>query len=715
MGIVSGAVFCVALVAGLVLLLAEGGLDQGDKVASIVSMVIAAISLPITIYAVALSARQERQAPPGSLDDFADILADAVRTQWEAEEQIRRVHDPFPLPFRWSTVDGELTDHWENINGSPDDGTVLDLDGQGEHVAAVFGRIPSRRLVVLGEAGAGKTILTSRFALTLLAGRERGSSQPVPVIFSLGSWDPARASLRDWLTEQLVTTYPVLGRPDATGGTVAARLLADRRILPVLDGLDEVTEGLRGDVVTRINAGMRPGDEYLLTSRPREFREAVEATDVLTAAAVVRLETLTLDDLDRYLPLTTRKGRGPGTKWHPVLEHTRRSGVDSALFEVLSTPLMVALARAVFSDTDADPAALLTVDSPDSRTTREVLEDLLLAGFVPAVYSGDARAGRVERRLQFLAWQIRRRGTYDIAWWQFVLAVPRVVVGAVAGAVITAAAWLAAGYPGWAGSWPDPVPQRAWVLATLVAGLVTGVAGGTIVGQARGIRPAPARIRLQMLGRLGQIAGQLAVSLRGWRTIAWLLVWTGGGVLFGTAASVFGHSGNVVLVGFAAGLFAGLGTWFVVSFVRALGTPVDPTETTSPAELLRTDRRAALRQGLAVGLGGATVFWTMLGFAFEPAFGVPFDVVFADGRWIPGFLTMAAAGLVIWMLFVTVWGPWLVARLWLPLTGRLPWRVMPFLADAHERGVLRAAGGVYQFRHARLRDYLAARWNARLR
>ncbi|MGW3960053.1 hypothetical protein ACWED2_09525 [Amycolatopsis sp. NPDC005003] len=482
----------------------------------------------------------------------------------------------------------------------------------------------------------------------------------------------------------------------------------------MLDGLDEVTEGLRGEVVTSINTGMRPGDRYLLTSRPREFRDAVEASDVLTAAAVVQLEALTIDDLDRYLPLTTRKGRGSGTKWHPVLEHTRRSGVDSALFEVLSTPLMVALARTVFSDTDADPAALLAVDSPDSRTTREVLEDLLLAGFVPAVYSGQvgrARSDRVQRWLQFLAWQICRRETYDIAWWQLVLAVPRAVVGAVAGTVITAAAWLAAGYPGWAGRWPDPVPQRAWVIATLVAGLITGIAGGTIVGQARGIRPAPARIRLQVLGRLGQIAGQLAVSLRGWRTIAWLVVWTAGGALFGVAASVFGHTGNVVPVGLAAGLFAGFGMWFVVSFVRALGTPVDPTETTSPAELLRTDRRAALRQGLAVGVGGAAVFWTMLGFAFEPAFGVPISVVFAGGRWIPGFLITVAAGLLIWMLFVTVWGPWLVARLWLSLTGRLPWRVMPFLADAHQRGVLRAAGGVYQFRHARLRDYLAARSN----
>ena len=40
-------------------------------------------------------------------------------------------------------------------------------------------------------------------------------------------------------------------------------------------------------------------------------------------------------------------------------------------------------------------------------------------------------------------------------------------------------------------------------------------------------------------------------------------------------------------------------------------------------------------------------------------------------------------------------------------TSNMPWPVMAFLSDAHGRGVLRQAGGVYQFRHARLRDYLA--------
>jgi hypothetical protein len=39
------------------------------------------------------------------------------------------------------------------------------------------------------------------------------------------------------------------------------------------------------------------------------------------------------------------------------------------------------------------------------------------------------------------------------------------------------------------------------------------------------------------------------------------------------------------------------------------------------------------------------------------------------------------------------------SQFWLELHHRLPWPLMTFLADAHQRGVLRQVGSVYQFRH----------------
>lgn len=57
---------------------------------------------------------------------------------------------------------------------------------------------------------------------------------------------------------------------------------------------------------------------------------------------------------------------------------------------------------------------------------------------------------------------------------------------------------------------------------------------------------------------------------------------------------------------------------------------------------------------------------------------------------------------------LTAWGQWIaLSRIWLPLTGQLPWALPAFLEDAYRRGVLRRAGAVHQFRHARLQDHLA--------
>jgi len=82
------------------------------------------------------------------------------------------------------------------------------------------------------------------------------------------------------------------------------------------------------------------------------------------------------------------------------------------------------------------------------------------------------------------------------------------------------------------------------------------------------------------------------------------------------------------------------------------------------------------------------------------------------GGWRTGLLLGTAAGAAnaIAVGFgMNAWGHWMIiSRLWLPVTRRLPWDLIRFLKDAHERGVLRQAGAVYQFRHTRLQDTLAA-------
>lgn len=219
-------------------------------------------------------------APPArspvhhALADAVQELATEVRRRWRREEAQRRVHDPFPLPVRWKAAPAVLTDRAENIQrlGPGETPREVDLDGDLRSIAEVYLRIPSGRLVILGRAGSGKSILTVRFVLDLLeAPAPHGR---VPVLFSIGSWDPSTTALRDWLIGRLLRDHPHLARRSSGGATLAAALVDADLILPVLDGFDEIAEGLRHDALDALNATSSP---LVLTSRRDEYAEAVRA------------------------------------------------------------------------------------------------------------------------------------------------------------------------------------------------------------------------------------------------------------------------------------------------------------------------------------------------------------------------------------------------------------------------------------------------------
>jgi hypothetical protein len=81
-------------------------------------------------------------------------------------------------------------------------------------------------------------------------------------------------------------------------------------------------------------------------------------------------------------------------------------------------------------------------------------------------------------------------------------------------------------------------------------------------------------------------------------------------------------------------------------------------------------------------------------------------------QYIPLGLGLVAGGLFGLAVGLTTalsrsWGAYVLGRTWLALRGHTPIRLNRFLEDAHQRGVLRQAGAIYQFRHARLQDRLA--------
>ncbi|MBP5928940.1 NACHT domain-containing protein [Streptomyces sp. LBUM 1479] len=615
----------------------------------------------VTINYGASASQPARQEAPAAralagnqrLAEAADQLAQAVGAQWRREEERQRVHDPFPLPIRWHLAPEALTDHWANIRRGPAGVTFgpLALTGHLDQVVDVYQQIPSGRLVVLGRVGSGKTVLTLRFVLDLL---DTGTNTDlVPVIFSLGSWNPTTTSLRDWLTDQLLRDHPGLAAPGPTGSSLAAALVEAGRILPVLDGFDEIADRLRCAALEALNATRMP---LLLTSRPDEYATAVAAADVLTAAAGIELDDLTRTDLADYLPRTTRKtatGSGTTTMWDPVLARLCKhpSGLAEAnLTAVLSTPLMVVLARTIYSDTPGrDPAELL--DTHQFATAQD-LEDHLLRGFASAVYQHpplDQRSSHrgyrswdpdlVQHWLGYLAWHLNRLGTKDLAWWQLGNTISRTTRMLVGGLVFGLAAALANAlanglligfvlartHLGWDGAVGLAFPFRGGGRAWLVYGLVSGLAGGLVAGLALGLRfglrsdgGEPSRIQLHIRGRARQALEQLADGVFfGWG--AWLVIGLASG-LAGVLASqlidwrVLGPVDvmwALLWTWFPAGLIAGL----VFGIAFALQTPTDIKIAVSPSELLTANRKTAGFQSFAGWLAFGLAFGYLGGLA----------------------------------------------------------------------------------------------------
>lgn len=128
------------------------------------------------------------------------------------------------------------------------------------------------------------------------------------------------------------------------------------RVLPLLDGLDELPAGAAAAALPMIN---RAGFQRPLgvACRTLEFARAVHAGDVLTGGAVVELEPVRPDRAEVYLHDTTPQDDRLA-RWEPVFAELRR-GSGSPLAAALSTPLMVTQARTVYAlDRRADPARI---------------------------------------------------------------------------------------------------------------------------------------------------------------------------------------------------------------------------------------------------------------------------------------------------------------------------------------------------------------------
>ncbi|MCC2277742.1 NACHT domain-containing protein [Streptomyces sp. ET3-23] len=683
-------------------------------------------------------------------------MARTVCRQWEEEAALRQLYDPAPLPVVWSDcAHPGVSDHRQLVGT-----TVTCRASDPQVLATMFRSLARRRLVVLGPGGSGKTTFSLLLLLALL--HTRAAGDPVPVLFSLSSFDPARECARSWLRRRLAADYPAIADAQAYGDSAIEDLLTEHRLIPVLDGLDELPEHCRAAALASLNDTLPSHIPLVLTCRTADYVRAVKESGVLTGAAVLEPTPVRTSDALALLKLATPPEAHRQHGWDILAKHLEHQPQTPAA-QALASPLMVALARSVYADNAGDPVELTDVQR---FSTPADIERHLLDALVPTLYRRARRQHparswepqQAQRYLAQLAAGMCSQGTYDLAWWQLYRLTPALarpwrrswtwaLVTCAALLLTTSVLVVGLGAP----AWPE---ARKWfpqsVLEVLITVPVLGLSG-LATRRERGLT------RTSALAAVIALTGGLAAppsSLYYYRGLPWTVVVASIGflcfelwlVLLGaglpapprtpsrsrparqhwrkqlvralvlivgiTAISETIYT-SYALAGFTGVLPPGTEPWGLVlgavagTSLAALDWVRDPStadDVATATSSIQADRLISLISGAACAV----------------ILDLP-DAVIRSLPWVPSDplrTTMTAAVIGLFhggvlgaaiALAAHSWPHYTIARLLLAARGKLPWRLQTFLTDAHRLGILRQVGPVYQFRHAHLQHRLASR------
>ena len=541
-------------------------------------------------------------------------------------------------------------------------------EGDVEMVLDYYLSLSPRRLVILGSPGAGKTVLAMQLLIRLLEQRKMDKTLPVPVLISAAAYDTSRP-WGEWLTGHLAQRFAIAVQE-------AERLVRERRMLPIVDGLDEMDltgEPVRARaLVDALNsAAFMQGENrsaVVVTCRHEEYQALQTAVD---RATHIEMVTLNGSEIAEYL---ADQLRGPEEEaWEPVLA-ALHGDPTGPLAEQLATPWRMTLALTVFRDR-GNPTELLPGPIPDRYAER--VNALLLDRFVPSVVRQQDSSRRLTENqvMQLLTdlahdldWQARHKGSAtDIEldkWWRSVgpRAAPIIHIALI---LPIAVLWLAVG-----------------IIDHMASSLIAGVSL-LLLAFVAGLPPtSPHQAKFGLL-----------ITRRGLRRFG--LSFLGGlgiGLVLGLV-SVLGFKLGLVL-----GLVTGLGIGLIVGLVFGLqyGVETNSPEAIGPRDLLRKDRQYGLVVGLVAGLAGGLLYGIPAGLADGAAFGFLYGLAGAVSVGVSYSLTLGAES---WTRYCIAVGIAAIRR-----SG--PLRFGAALDWAYQAGLLRLAGVAYQFRHQQLQIWL---------
>jgi len=242
-------------------------------------------------------------------------LHGAVLMQLGLQARPDHVHRPWDVKIRRDGDNRQLSADTRIID-------VFDLSGGS--------------LLILGEPGSGKTTLLLELTQDLLERAETQPSYRLPIVFNLSSWAQDKLSFDEWLIDELNIKYQV-------ARNVAKQWVDSKSLLLLLDGLDEVSDTVRDDCVSEINAyhQQNPDVPMVVCSRTGDYDALSKKLNFHDAVVIDALDDTQISD---YL-----------ASFGPTMDGLRAQlKVDKRLRALAETPLTLSIMTLAYQELDTD-------------------------------------------------------------------------------------------------------------------------------------------------------------------------------------------------------------------------------------------------------------------------------------------------------------------------------------------------------------------------